>query len=41
MNLTKNIINNNIITIKNNYTKQEYKVNCEELIDFLDENIGE
>ena len=29
----------NIITIKNNNTKEEYKVNKEELIDFLDENL--
>ena len=31
----------NIITIKNNETKEEYKVNCEELVDFLDEKISE
>ena len=33
--------NSNIITIKNNNTKKEYKINVENLIDFLDENIGE
>ena len=33
--------NSNIITIKNNKTKEEYKVNIEEIIDFLDENIVE
>ena len=31
----------NILTIKNNNTKEEYKMNLEELIDFLDENIEE
>ena len=30
-----------IITIKNNETKEEFKVSHDELIDFLDENIGE
>jgi histidyl-tRNA synthetase len=33
--------NSNIITIKNNSTKEEYKISSEKLIDFLDENIGE
>ncbi len=33
--------NTNIITIKNNETKEEYKVNIEEIIDFLDENLCE
>lgn len=33
--------NNDVITIKNNATKEEYKVKCENLIDFMDENIGE
>ena len=33
--------NTNIITIKNNETKEEYKIKDEDLIDFLDENIGE
>ena len=32
--------NSNIITIKNNNTKEEYKVSLEELIDFLDEYIS-
>ena len=31
----------NILTIKNNKTKEEYKVSKEELIDFLDEKLGE
>lgn len=31
----------NILTIKNNETKEEYKVNHDELIDFLDEKLGE
>lgn len=31
----------NILTIKNNNTLEEYKMNLEELIDFLDENIEE
>lgn len=34
-------VNTNIITIKNNETKEEYKVNTSELIDFLDENLCE
>ena len=33
--------NTNVITIKNNNTKEEYKVALEGIIDFLDENIGE
>ncbi|MDD3453153.1 MAG: histidine--tRNA ligase [Bacilli bacterium] len=32
-------INNNYLTIKNNKTKQEYKVKIEEIIDFLDEHL--
>lgn len=31
----------NILTVKNNNTKEEYKVKVEDLIDFLDENIEE
>ena len=31
--------NTNIITIKNNQTKEEYKINSEDIIDFLDQNI--
>ena len=34
-------VKSNILTIKNNNTKEEYKINLEELIDFLDENIEE
>ena len=34
-------INNNLLTIKNNQTKEEYKVKREEIIEFLDRNIGE
>lgn len=33
--------NSGILTIKNNETKEEYKINHDELIDFLDENIGD
>ena len=34
-------VKSNILTIKNNNTKEEYKMNLEELIDFLDKNIEE
>lgn len=34
-------VKSNILTIKNNNTKEEDKMNLEELIDFLDENIEE
>ena len=34
-------VKSNILTIKNNNTKEEYKMELEELIDFLDENIEE
>ena len=34
-------INNNLLTIKNNQTKEGYKVKREEIIEFLDRNIGE
>ena len=34
-------LNTNILTIKNNNTKEEYKINTENIIDFLDENIEE
>lgn len=34
-------LNTNILTIKNNNTKEEYKVKTEDLIDFLDKNIEE
>lgn len=33
--------NSNILTIKNNNTKEEFKIEIENLIDFLDENVGE
>lgn len=33
--------NSGILTIKNNETKEEYKINHDELIDFLDENLYE
>lgn len=31
----------NILTIKNNHTKEEYKVDIKDLIDFLDENLDD
>ena len=34
-------VKNNIITIKNNNTKEEYKILLREVVDFLDEEIGE
>lgn len=34
-------LNTNILTIKNNNTKEEYKIKTEDLIEFLDENIEE
>jgi len=34
-------LNTNILTIKNNNTKEEYKIKTEDLIDFLDKNIEE
>lgn len=34
-------INNDILTIKNNQTKEEYKIKREEIIEFLDGNIGD
>lgn len=34
-------LNTNILTIKNNNTKEEYKVKIDELIEFLDKNIEE
>ena len=34
-------LNTNILTIKNNNTKEEYKIETEDLIDFLDKNIEE
>ena len=34
-------VNSNILTIKNNITKEEYKINVEEIVEFLDKNIGE
>jgi len=34
-------LNTNILTIKNNNTKEEYKINTENIIDFIDENIEE
>ena len=34
-------VKTNILTIKNNNTKEEYKIETEKLIDFLDENIEE
>lgn len=33
--------NSDILTIKNNETKEEYKINHNDLIDFLDENLSE
>ena len=34
-------VRTNILTIKNNHTKEEYKVKLDDLIDFLDENLDE
>ena len=34
-------VKNDIITIKNNNTKEEYKILLREIVDFLDEEIGE
>ena len=34
-------VKSNILTVKNNNTKEEYKVNIDELIEFLDKNIEE
>ena len=34
-------VKNNIITIKNNNTKEEYKILLREIVDFLDEEIGD
>ena len=34
-------IKTNLVTIKNNITKEENKIKLEELVDFLDNNIGE
>ena len=34
-------VNSNILTIKDNKTKEEYKINVEEIVEFLDKNIGE
>lgn len=34
-------VNNNILTIKDNHTKEEYKVNTLDIIDFLDEKLSE
>lgn len=34
-------VKTNILTIKNNHTKEEYKVKLDDLIDFLDENLDE
>ena len=31
----------NILTIKNNNTKEEYKIEAEKLVEFFDENIEE
>ena len=34
-------VNTNVLTVKNNHNKQEYKVKLEDLIDFLDEKLSE
>ena len=34
-------VNNNILTIKDNHTKEEYKVNTLDIIDFLDEKLAQ
>lgn len=34
-------VNTNILTVKDNHNKQEYKVKIEDLIDFLDEKLSE
>lgn len=34
-------VNTNVLTIKNNKTKEEYKIKIDELVDFFDENVEE
>lgn len=34
-------IKNDYITIKNNNTKEEFKIKTEKIVDFLDEKLGE
>lgn len=34
-------LNTNILTVKNNNTKEEYKINIKDIVEFLDENIEE
>ena len=34
-------VKSNILTIKNNKTKEEYKIEVDKLVDFFDENIEE
>ena len=34
-------VNSKILTVKNNETKEEYKVKLDKLIEFLDEKLGE
>lgn len=34
-------VNNNIVTIKNNETKEEFKVKLENVVEFLDEKLGD
>ena len=41
INIPENEVENNIITIKNNETLEEYKVKKENIIDFLDSKIGD
>ena len=33
-------VNSKVLTVKNNETKEEYKVELDKLIEFLDEKIG-
>ena len=34
-------VNSKILTVKNNETKEEYKIKLEDIIDFLDEKLGD
>ena len=37
----KEEVKNNMVTVKNNNTKEEYKILLREVVDFLDEEMGE
>ena len=38
-NISEEEVKNNIITIKNNSTKEEYKMQLNEIVEFLDEEL--